>query len=75
MAFELCEGFNPWMRAGIRLYARHDLDRFTLPRMDLSRENFTENHISVGAQILKAQGSIFRFRLLGELRTTVSHLT
>lgn len=75
LAFELCEGFNPWMRAGIRLYARHDLDRFTLPRMDLGRENFTENHISVGAQILKAQGSIFRFRLLGELRTTVSHLT
>lgn len=72
LAFELCEGFNPWMRAGIKLYARHDLDRFTLPRTDLSRESFSENHISVGAQILKTQGSIFRFNLLGELRTTGS---
>ena len=72
VAFELCEGFNPWMKAGLRLFARHDFDRyqFTLPHFAPGTEQYNENRVSVGGQLLKTMGRIFRFNVLGELTTT-----
>lgn len=72
VAFELCEGFNPWMKTGLRLYATHDMDRFTLPRLDMTEEKIMENHITLGGQFIKQQGRLFHFNVLGELTTTGS---
>lgn len=72
VAFELCEGFNPWMKTGLRLYATHDLDRFTQQRLDLTEEKATENHITLGGQFIKQQGRLFHFNVLGEITTTGS---
>ena len=70
VALELREGFNKWMKTGLRLYARHDYNHYTLPEQDLSRRSYNENHISLGAELLKQQGRIFHYNVLGELRTS-----
>lgn len=73
LAIELREGLNKWMKAGIRLFAKHEFQRFTLPDLQEGRlydKGYTENYIYLGAQIIKTTGRTFRYNLLGELRTT-----
>lgn len=72
IAVEVCEGFNPWAQAGARVYARHDLDQYTLPLSPTATSRYTENHVTLGLQLMRTQGRLFRFNLLGEFRTTGS---
>ena len=72
LAFELHEGFNKWMKTGLRLYGRHQFNRFTLPDEQKRMVKYTENYITLGAQILKQTGNIFRYDVLGEFRTSGS---
>lgn len=76
-AFELHEGFNRWMKMGMRLYGKHEFASFdfNLPASSIAagqRTKFTENYITLGAQLLSQQSHIIRYNLLGELRTTGS---
>ncbi len=70
VALEMKEGFNKWVKSGLRLFARHDYYRYSLPTTERTVEHFNENHFSLGAQLLKEQGTWFHYNLLGELRTT-----
>lgn len=70
LAFELREGFNSWVKSGLRLYAKHEFNRFTLPDEARRVTEYKENYFTVGAQLLKEQGKIFHYHLLGEIRTT-----
>ena len=73
LAIELREGFNKWMKTGIRLFAKHEFYKFTLPTFQngsLGSEKYTENYIYLGAQLLKATGRTFHYSVLGELRTS-----
>lgn len=70
LAFELREGFNSWVKSGLKLYARHEFNRFTLPDEQRLTRNYIENRISVGAQLSKEQGRIFHYNVRGELRTS-----
>ena len=72
LAFELREGFNKWVKSALRLYARHTFDRFTLPALQERRDTYTENHVTLGAQLLKEQGHFFHYDVRGELRTSGS---
>lgn len=72
LAFELQEGFNNWVKSGMRLYARHEYNRFTLPNEQKAQQAYTYNYFTVGAQLLKQEGHIFHYNVLGELRTTGS---
>lgn len=72
LALELREGFNNWVKSGMRLFARHDFYRFTLPNESNISTKYAENYISLGAQLLKEQGEYFHYNLLGELRTSGS---
>ena len=67
---ELREGFNRWVKAGLRLFVRHDYYRYTLPTEDRQRTSFTTNNFTVGAQLMKEQGRILRYSVLGELRNS-----
>lgn len=67
-AIELREGFNRWAKAGLRIFARHEFDRFTLPSLQTGRDYYTENRFSVGAQIKKENGRALRYSVLGEMR-------
>lgn len=74
LAFELHEGFNKWMKSGLRIYAKHELSsfRFKLPAdfTNRPRTRYNENYLTLGAQLLKQNGRIFRYNVYGELRTT-----
>ena len=74
LAFELHEGFNKWMKMGLRLFGKHEFASydFRLPYAVAinQKTKFKENYITVGGQLLKEQGNIFRYNVLGEIRTT-----
>ncbi len=74
LAMELHEGMNKWMKMGLRLYGKHELARFDFTAPNIaeaaSKTKFTENYITVGAQILSQQNKFIRYNVLGELRTT-----
>ena len=70
LAFELREGFNRWVKSGMRLFARHEFNRFTLPDESKKATTYNYNYFTVGAQLMKEQGKIFHYNVLGELRTT-----
>lgn len=76
LAVHFHEGFNPWMKAGLTLFGKHELARFRfrLPHADnlIAPSQYTENYFTVGAQVLTEQHPRLRLRLLGELRTTGS---
>lgn len=75
-ALELHEGMNKWMKMGLRLFGKHELAQFKFKvpyTSSLSEKmHYTENYFTVGAQILSQQNRIFRYNILGELRTTGS---
>ncbi len=77
LALELREGFNRWAKAGLRLFVSHDFHRYRLPAAAWTSANpvedsFTENFISLGAQILKQQGRLFHTTTTAAIRTTGS---
>lgn len=69
LAFEVHEGFSNWVKSGLRLFARHEFNKFSLPEADRSIKNYTENYFTIGAQLFKRQGSTFHYDVIGEMRT------
>lgn len=65
-ALSLLEGFNKWAKAGMKLFATHQLRHFTLPG-SLSDCSYNENDLSVGAQLVKSQGKTLHYKAVGEL--------
>lgn len=70
LALEMSEGFKKWVKTGMRVFAKHQLTRFTLPDTLHAQRGETFNYITLGAQLMKEKGSVFRYNLLGEIRTT-----
>lgn len=70
LAVELREGFNRWVKSGLRLFVRHDFYKYSLPNEQKIETWYTENYFTIGAQLLKQRGKIFRYDVLGELRNT-----
>ena len=62
LALELSEGLNKYISAGIRLYAQHEFNNYKMPGLK-SRDNFTENRFSVGAQIFRQNSSLLNYLL------------
>lgn len=75
-AIELHEGFNKWMKMGLRLFAKHEYAAFDfrLPyaQRQQTKTHFKENYITLGGQILSQQSRFVRYNVLGEIRTTGS---
>lgn len=70
LAFELKEGFNRWMKSGVRLFAKHEFDKFTLPDENKRAVSHTENYFTVGAQLMTERAKFFHYNVLGEIRTS-----
>lgn len=70
VALEMHEGFRPWVKMGMRVFAKHDYERFILLDKQTMMSSYNENYLSLGAQILREQGKLFHFNVLGEFRTT-----
>lgn len=69
-AVEMQEGFKKWVKTGMRIFAKHELARFTLP--DLQREMRAEtfNYFTLGAQLMRRKSQFLRYDVVGEMRTT-----
>lgn len=73
-ALELHEGFNKWMKMGLRLFGKHEYASydFSVPLAETlsSTHKYKENYFTVGAQLISRQNKIIRYSALGEIRTT-----
>lgn len=68
----LREGFNKWAKAGLTAYITHEYRDFTLcdtTGIDDNRifKHYKENNLSIGGELLKEQGKLLHYRILGEL--------
>lgn len=70
LALEMREGFRPWVKSGMRVFAKHDFEHYVLLDKHQLRESYNENYVSLGAQLFRAQGRLFHYDVLGEFRTT-----
>ncbi len=66
LAIELLEGFNKWAMAGLKVFAAHELRRFTLPDTD-GRLTYKESALSVGGMISKEQGKALHYNAQVEI--------
>lgn len=69
---EMTEGFKPWVKTGVRLYGRHEYQRYTMPDEVYRKAKSSENFMTVGAQLYRDKGKHFGYNVLGETRTTGS---
>ena len=67
IGISMLEGFNKWAKAGIKLFAAHELKHYALPLIDGKFETWNENSIIVGGEISKRQGKTLHFK--GEVLT------
>lgn len=65
LGLELSEGLNKYLPAGIRLFAKHDFNNYKMPGQQ-TRDNFTENRFSVGAQIFREKSSLLNYLLTAQ---------
>lgn len=73
LAVALLEGFNKYAKAGLKVFASHELRTFEMPEL-LAGANFptayqakwSEHSVSVGGQIIKAQGQTLHYNLMAE---------
>lgn len=65
-AVELKEGFNKWAVSGIRLFAKHDFNHYSLPSSRVTFTSFNENRLTLGTMLLRRQGKFFNYNLTGQ---------
>lgn len=65
------EGFKKWAKMGITAFASHLHEQYTLPTLvgeDATKmTKYKENHISVGGEISKTEGSLLHYNVNGEI--------
>lgn len=73
LAIALLEGFNKYAKAGLKVFAAHELRKFDMPDVfqngnyTLARINhWTENNVSIGGQLSKTQGKTLHYNVLAE---------
>ena len=67
----LLEGFNKYMKAGLKGFVTHELRKYKMPDLvegidSVYQNSWNENTVSVGGLISKTQGRSLHFRLMGE---------
>ena len=72
LGLQLREGFNKWAKAGVTLYAAHEFRNFRLPSTETTDstdvfQNYRENDIIVGGELLKQQGRTLHYKAGAEL--------
>lgn len=68
-ALSLLEGFNKWAKAGVKLFAAHEMRRYVLPEK-VGTSSWSENNIYIGGQLSKFQGRTLHYCALAEFGMT-----
>ena len=71
-ALALLEGFNKYMKAGLKAFISHEMETYKMPALLEGATQYymskqTENEILVGGQLSKTQGNTFHFNLGAEI--------
>lgn len=66
-AISLLEGFNKWMKTGLKVFATHELNHFTLPDETARQIAYNQNNVYIGGQLSKAQGQAFHYNATAEI--------
>ena len=69
LGLALLEGFNKYMKAGLKAFVTHEYRRYDMPDTlgtTVFQQRWTEHNVSVGGQINKTQGETLHFNLIGE---------
>lgn len=72
LGISLREGFNKWAKAGLTAFVSHEYRKFTLTDTTATPNEriytpYVENTISVGGQLLKEQGKMLHYNVIGEI--------
>lgn len=62
----LLEGFNKYAKAGLKVFAAHELRHVNMPDSTDHYMAYDENNISIGAQLAKTQGSLLHYNVTAE---------
>ncbi len=72
-AIALLEGFNKYAKAGVKVFATHELRKFTMPQLLVTQGlnmatagHWNENTVSIGGQLNKTQGNTLHYNLMVE---------
>ena len=69
LGLALLEGFNKYMKAGLKAFVTHEYRRYDMPDTlgsSVFQQRWTEHNVSVGGQINKTEGKTLHFNLIGE---------
>ena len=66
LAIALLEGFNKYAKAGLKVFAAHDLKHFVLPDTTNTERSYSEHDFIVGGQISKREGTTVHYDVKGE---------
>lgn len=66
-AVALLEGFNKYVKTGMKLFAAHELRHFELPDNVNRTVTYNENNIFLGGQLSKREGKAFHYMATAEL--------
>ena len=69
LGLALLEGFNKYMKAGLKAFVTYDYNRYEMPDTlngIASQATWNEHDISIGGQINKTQGKTLHFNLIAE---------
>lgn len=69
-ALSLLEGFQKWVKMGIKAFASYDMRHYELPTVEGGIRKFTENAVHVGGQISKTQGKTLHFNATADIGVT-----
>jgi hypothetical protein len=72
LGISLREGFNKWAKAGLTAFVTHEYRDFTLPDSTIIpgqriNKHYKENVVYVGGELLKEQGKLLHYKVLGEV--------
>ncbi len=75
LALALLEGFNKWAKAGLKVFATHEVRNFEMDELqeelsadaDVVHHKVTEHNISIGGQLIKSQGHTLHYNAMAEL--------
>lgn len=66
LAISLLEGFNKWAKAGVKVFATHELRHFSLPD-STGISTWNQNLLSIGGELSKREGKTLHYDVLGEV--------
>ena len=69
LAIAMLEGFNKWVKTGLKVFATHSLRHYVLPDDQGGWAKYNEQALYIGGQLSKTQGNTFHYNVTGEFGT------